>query len=460
MRIEIYHDDTDREATRMGWLKNILGMGSPEEKELERIKKETAQLSASADIIKKEISDLERQRESIKAAINDEQAYLDLKNSVIDLKKERQRLSNDITDKKNQIIILDDDILLQDISLYQPMYDLQNSEQYKEKLQDIRDMQKSMIKDGTAATGATDWLVNNSRKEGRKMVKDTIKLLLKAFNSECEFVTWKVKYNNFESCRARIEKAFTTINKLGTSMQITISDTYLRLKIQELHCAFEYAQKKQEEAEQRRELRAQEREEARLQKEIEEERKKIKKEQTLYSNALAAAKAQLAKEQADEAEKAALLEKIKQLESQIQETDKQLADVDYRETNQRAGYVYVISNIGAFGNDIYKIGMTRRLNPQERVDELGDASVPFNFDVHAMIFSNDAPTLEAALHNAFADRKLNMVNTRREFFHVTLDEIENVVKKNFDGSVEFIRTAPAEQYRESLKLRELASAKQ
>lgn len=104
--------------------------------------------------------------------------------------------------------------------------------------------------------------------------------------------------------------------------------------------------------------------------------------------------------------------------------------------------------------------MTRRLNPQDRVDELGDASVPFNFDVHAMIFSNDAPALEAALHNAFADRKLNMVNTRREFFHVTLDEIEDVVKKNFDGSVEFIRTAPAEQYRESLKLRELSSSNQ
>ena len=444
----------------MGWLKNVLGLGTPEEKELERIKKETAQLAASADDIKKEIANLEHQRADLKAAINDEQAYLDLKNGVIDLKKKRQRLSNDITDKKNQIIILDDDILFQEIGLYQPMYNLQNSEQYKAKLQDIRDMQKAMIKDGTAATGTTDWLVNNSRKEGRKMVKDTTKLLLKAFNSECEFVTWKVKYNNFESCRARIEKAFTTINKLGTSMQITISDTYLSLKIRELHCAFEYAQKKQEEAEQRRELRAQEREEARLQKEIEEERKKIKKEQTLYNNALAAAKAQLAKEQADDAEKAALLEKIQQLESQIQETNKQLANVDYREVNQRAGYVYVISNIGAFGNDIYKIGMTRRLNPQDRVDELGDASVPFNFDVHAMIFSNDAPALEAALHNAFADRKLNMVNTRREFFHVTLDEIEDVVKKNFDGSVEFIRTAPAEQYRESLKLRELASSNQ
>jgi len=97
--------------------------------------------------------------------------------------------------------------------------------------------------------------------------------------------------------------------------------------------------------------------------------------------------------------------------------------------------------------------MTRRLDPQDRVDELGDASVPFNFDVHAMIFSDDAPALEAALHKAFEDRKLNMVNTRREFFNVTLDEIKEVVKKNFDKTVEFIDVADAEQYRISQKMK-------
>ena len=127
--------------------------------------------------------------------------------------------------------------------------------------------------------------------------------------------------------------------------------------------------------------------------------------------------------------------------------------MDYRAANQRAGYVYVISNIGAFGENVYKIGMTRRLNPMDRVDELGDASVPFDFDVHAMVFSDDAPKLEAALHQAFADRKLNYINTRREFFRVSLDEIKQVVKENFDKSVEFIDVAPAEQYRETLALK-------
>ena len=146
-------------------------------------------------------------------------------------------------------------------------------------------------------------------------------------------------------------------------------------------------------------------------------------------------------------------EKKKQIEEQLSSIDQAFKDVDYRAANQKAGYVYIISNIGAFGENVFKIGMTRRLDPMERVDELGDASVPFNFDVHAMIFSDDAPKLEAALHNAFADRRLNFVNQRREFFNVTIDEIKEVVKKNFDKSVEFVELAPAEQYRQSLLLR-------
>lgn len=193
------------------------------------------------------------------------------------------------------------------------------------------------------------------------------------------------------------------------------------------------------------------REEAKLAREIEEARKKLEKEQQHYNNALAKVNAQL--DAASEEDRAAIEEKKSIIESQLQKIDKEFADVDYRQANQRAGYVYIISNIGAFGENVYKIGMTRRLDPQDRVDELGDASVPFNFDVHAMIFSDDAPKLEAALHNAFADRKLNFVNQRREFFNVTLEEIKKVVKENFDKSVEFVELAPAQQYRESILLR-------
>lgn len=192
------------------------------------------------------------------------------------------------------------------------------------------------------------------------------------------------------------------------------------------------------------------REEAKLAKEIEEERKKLEKEQQHYQNALHKIELQLAG--ASEADRVNIEQKREELVQQLQKISQAFKDVDYREANQRAGYVYIISNIGAFGENVYKIGMTRRLDPLERVDELGDASVPFDFDVHAMIFSEDAPKLEAALHNAFADRKLNFVNQRREFFRVTLDEIKAVVRANFDKTVEFEDCPPAEQYRQSIAM--------
>ncbi len=233
-------------------------------------------------------------------------------------------------------------------------------------------------------------------------------------------------------------------------MSLYITSKYINLKVDELHLAFEYQQKKQEEKEAQKAARAEMREAARLQKEIEAQRKKIEKEQTHYQTAYE----KLLKQLEECPENTDLLIKKVELESRLDDIDKAIKDIDYREANQRAGYVYIISNIGAFGENVYKIGMTRRLDPQDRVDELGDASVPFNFDVHAMIFSDDAPALESALHKAFENRKLNMVNTRREFFNVTLDEIKKVVKKNFDKTVEFIDVPYAEQFRVSQKMRQ------
>ena len=283
------------------------------------------------------------------------------------------------------------------------------------------------------------------------MVSDTQKLLLRAFNSECDELVSKVKYTNFDASLNKIHKSAEAISKLGTTMDIAITKKYLDLKVKELRLAFEYQQKKQEEKEEQKAARAEMREAARLQKEIEAQRKKIEKEQTHYQTAYEKLLKQL-EEESDNIRSSSL--KKSELENQLTDIDKAIKDIDYREANQRAGYVYVISNIGAFGENVFKIGMTRRLDPQDRVDELGDASVPFNFDVHAMIFSDDAPALEAALHKAFEDRKLNMVNTRREFFNVTLDEIKEVVKKNFDKTVEFIDVPDAEQFRVSQKMKQ------
>jgi len=373
----------------------------------------------------------------------------DMRDTISKKHQELSDIEKLISDKKKEIVCLDEEILVQEFGLYEPKFDFANAMGYKEALSEIRSKQKELIKNKEAVTGYTNWTVNNSITKGRKMVNDTQKLLLRAFNSECDESVAKVKYTNFDASLNKIRKSATAISKLGTIMGITITQEYLYLKEEELHLAFEYQCKKQQEKEDLKAVRAEQREQARIQKELDEQRRKIEKEHTHYQTAYEKLKSQLLKNPND----ADLIKKREEIENQLSDIDNALSNIDYRQANMKAGYVYVISNIGSFGENIYKIGMTRRLDPQDRVDELGDASVPFKFDVHAMIFSDDAPALEAALHRAFEDKKVNMVNHRREFFHVTLDEIKEVVKNNFDKTVEFIDVADAEQYRISQRMR-------
>ena len=396
--------------------------------------------------------------ERLRATLSPEQVELaDLQGALEEARKalaivtaQREQEVQKLDALRAQLVQTEEELNLQSFGVYKPRYDLMRADDYRARLMEIRAQQKEMIKAKTAVTGVTNWTVNNNAAQGRKMVSDMQKLLLRAFNSECDDVIEHVRYSNLEASEKRITSSKDAISKLGTIMGISITPAYYRLKIEELYLAFEYQQKKQAEKEEQKEARARMREEAKLAKESEEERKKLEKEQRHYQNALHKIDAQLAV--ASDADRADIEQKRAELVQQLQKIDQAFKDVDYREANQRAGYVYVISNIGAFGENVYKIGMTRRLDPMERVDELGDASVPFDFDVHAMIFSEDAPKLEAALHNAFADRKLNFVNQRREFFRVTLDEIKAVVRANFDKTVEFEDFPPAEQYRQSLAL--------
>ncbi len=247
-------------------------------------------------------------------------------------------------------------------------------------------------------------------------------------------------------------RAFELQNELNQTNDIHIVDEYYELKIEELNLAYEYQKKKQKEKEELRQKREELREAEKVAREIEEKRKELEKEQEHYQNYLKKINEQIAVEQSEERKKY-LLEKKEELDNNVHDVHIALKDLDYREANQRAGYVYIISNIGAFGENIFKIGMTRRLEPEERIAELSGAAVPFKFDIHAMIFSDDAPKLEAALHNRFADKKVNLVNGRKEFFNVSLEEIKKVVRENHDKTVEFINIPDAEQYRESLMLR-------
>ncbi len=398
--------------------------------------------------LKQTISSLQTQIATAQYQISEIDKIIASKNTDLNV------LNNSISAKKAQLIWMDDEILVQEFGLYTPHYDFASSLDYKEELAKIRNTQKDLIKRNLAVMGNQDWQVNGSVAKGRKMVSDFQKLLLRAFNTECDELVSKVKYTNFDASLDKIYKLASSISKLGTVLNISITHLYLDAKVQELRLAFEYQLKKQQEKDALKAAREEQREQAKVQKELEEQRKRLEKEQTHYLTAFDKLSSQLAMHPDDPD----LLLKKETLENQLSDINKALTNIDYRQANMKAGYVYIISNIGSFGENVYKIGMTRRLDPQERIDELGDASVPFNFDVHAMIFSDDAPALETALHHAFENRKLNMVNQRREFFNVSLDEIKAVIKANFDKTVEFIDVPDAEQYRVSTRLKSQSSS--
>lgn len=412
------------------------------------------------------ISSLEKRIESLSIYESILITENDIKSFENELEKKRQVLLEEenvinkrlddlqiMVDRRKKLIIeLDDKILIQDFNVYNPIYEFDTLEEYKEEALAIKEEQKEMIKCGQAAGCMVEWTVNGSLSRGAAHTRDNIKQILRCFNNECDILISRVKFNNIEAFKEKINRSFKTLNRINKRNGTYISEKYLKSKIDELELAYEYTIKKQEEKEEKRRIRERLREEAKLRKEIEEARKNIDKETKHYQNVLLQINQRINKCKLEDKEY--LLEKKHEIELHLQELGEKIKDIDYREANKKAGYVYIISNIGSFGENVYKIGMTRRLDPMERVDELGDASVPFKFDIHAMIFSDNAPKLEAALHRAFAKNKINMVNNRREFFKVSLDEIEQVVKENYDKTVDFKRIPEAQQYRESLKILE------
>ena len=445
-------------------LKNLL---TPQHKDAKNISDEICKLKEDQNILINDINDKKESIQNLSNKLDELQGIMSRIDYMKNLEKKIQTCNSIICDKQKTIecletqveglkkeIIVDNEVIeLESFALYEPRYKFTHSDHYKNKLEIIRNKQKEMIKEGKAACGSQNWTVNESRSQGNKMIKDNVKLCLRSFNNECDAAVSSVKFNNFEKCVQRIQKSAESIDKLSSILEIKISPLYKQLKFDELTLAFEYEIKKQQEKEELRELRIQQREEAKVVKELEEARKKIEKDQKHYENALTQLESKIENHKSEE-ELKDLMDKKTELISQMEEVKNKLKDIDYREANQKAGYVYIISNIGSFGEDIYKIGMTRRLDPYERIYELSDASVPFNFDVHAMIFCEDAPKLEAILHKTFEPRKLNMINTRREFFKVSLDEIKKVIKENYDKTVEFIDVPEAPQYRESLKIKQ------
>lgn len=327
---------------------------------------------------------------------------------------------------------------LQEIGLYEYVHPLDDAVSYKAALAEINDDCKFMALRGEAVEGAKTWYINDSLTEGRQMVKDFSKLMLRAYNAEATSLVRGLKPYKLKSAVDRLDKTATTIARLGKTMQIYITTPYHRARVKELELTADYLAKKAEEKERQREERARLREAEKAQREFEREKAKLRKERSHYETVL------------QRYETSGQLDKIAELRERLGDIDNALHEVEDREANIRTGYVYVISNLGSFGEQVVKIGMTRRLEPMDRVRELGDASVPFKFDVHALIFSKDAVGLENRLHRHFDGRRINRVNTRREFFAVTPTEVREALQR-IDSShlLEYRDIPEAEEWRAS-----------
>lgn len=360
-----------------------------------------------------------------------------LREEIAALEARRASLVAEIGQLQHGLIQTNDHLILQEVGIYQYAHPLDTSVEYKAWLDANKSRIKEMVKQGEAVTCISTWTVNGSAKEGAKMVRDISKLMLRAYNAEADACVRTVKPTTRDSVIRRLDKTRETIAKLGASMQIRISDPFHAARLMEIRYTADFVAKKAEEKEAERERKARLREEERVAREIAAAQAKLAKERQQYATALAQLMAN-----GDE-------DGIAELEAKLREIDSGLAGLAERAANTRAGHVYVISNIGAFGERMVKIGMTRRLEPMDRVRELGDASVPFRYDVHALFFSEDAVGLEAALHRRFADRRVNMVNPRREFFYATPSEVRDALADLNGHLLEFTEVPEAEEFRQS-----------
>ncbi len=352
---------------------------------------------------------------------------------------------------QREIALLEENLEDMSFGLYKPHFDFQTSEAYKARLEALRNEARQFIRDGKAAYCPIQWTVQGSLQEGKRMAKQQTKVLLRAFNGECDAALANVSWNNITKMTERVRKAYEAINQLGTVVQVSITPEYLQLRLDELHLAYEYEEKRYQEREEQRRIREQMREEERAQREFEKALEEAEREEVRFQKALE--KARTEAEHATGKQLQGLNEKILSLETQLEEARKQKERAISRAQLTKSGYVYIISNIGSFGEHVYKVGMTRRLEPLDRVYELGDASVPFPFDVHAMVYSENAPELERELHVFLNERRVNLVNPRKEFFHIELHDIEAFVGKK-GLQIEFTKLAEAKEYRESLAIRQ------
>ena len=412
-------------------------------------------------------------------AINDElkKSIDNLKNEekdIFELKENFQEVSKELIEKEYKLSDLNETIVsksaqldqtMQKLDLYSridsfveyghfemPQYLYEVSQSFLEALKIVRNKQRQMISDKNAIVYPQDNIITNFTTLNKQILNNSAKLMMRTFNIECDYLIEKTTPSNFSKTLERITKLASELEKLSPTLEIVFSDSYVDLKLQECELVYQYKLKKQEEKEEQVLLKEQMNEERKANAEYQKAIDDAKKEEEIYEKLLSKVKMEL--EYATSEERELKEKQIAELQAKLKEAEENSQRAISLAQQTRRGYIYVISNVGSFGKDVYKIGMTRRLEPMDRINEQGDASVPFKFDVHAIIYCEDAPNVEYQLHKYFAHSRLNAVNFRKEFFKISLDDIKRALDEIIKKEYEFKTTILAEEYYESLRLQE------
>ncbi len=405
---------------------------------------------AGVNSVQSEVSALQLKLEQAKQ--HQKQFEADSQQRRAKLIQESEQEQAKYAELKQEVALLEEN--LEDISfgLYKPHFNFQTSEEYKTALEGLREKERNFLREGKAVICGVKWSVGNSEKEGQRMSKQYTKVMLRAFNGECDAAVANVSWNNIAKMEERVRKSADAINQLGSVMHFSLTPEYLQLKLDELRLTHEVEEKRNQEREEQRRIREQIRDEEKAQREMDKAREDAEHEEAEYEKALSKAREEALRATGSQLQQ--LTAQVKSLEAKVDEARQNKQRAIARAQLTKSGFVYVISNIGSFGERVFKIGMTRRMEPMDRIDELNDASVPFPFDLHVMLYSDNAPELETTLHKLVQDRQVNLVNPRKEFYKdVDLTEIEEFVKKR-GISAQFAPYAEAKQYRETLALRE------
>ncbi|MCC5655561.1 DUF4041 domain-containing protein [Nostoc sp. XA010] len=396
-----------------------------------------------------------RKRLSRYDGLDDKEAYQQQLVSNIDLLENQQEsLNSQVINLQQQFNEINGKLYLQSIDAYEQKYEFISSDDYILRLKDIKLQQENMRKNNQAYICNTQLTFDNSTRKGDRMINDLLKLVELAFEERCKYAIKEVRYNNIDSLNKKINDAFEKYNKCLKSLEAKISSEYLQLKFIELDLQYELEDKKQQEQERDKEVRKQNKE----REAIDRERKRAEdaeQRERLHQREIDKIRQELL--QAKEQEKEQLETKIKELERLVAEDRSEKENAISESRRLKSGYIYIISNIGSLlGQNIYRICMTSR--GDEYIKEM-NPNVPFQFDIHFKIFSEDALETLQNLHQRFNDKRVNVVNSRRDFFEVSIDEIEAAIKEIQRKSVIFLRIDAFEKFPKAYEYRQTLAAR-